>query len=156
MNINPGSNMKIKKIILYLFSLTLFYTYGCGGGTETIKVSLHCDEDCNENNAVVIKIYQLKNADKFSHASFESLLRNPDETLGDDLIADGKSEKLMAPNDTFIINDYEIKKDAAYIGIVGDFHSPATDGWRQIIPAGDIGDILVRIHSNSLSVQEGD
>lgn len=148
--------MKIIKATFYLFLLVLLHAYGCGGGTETIQVNLHCDEDCNENNAVVVKIYQLRNADKFSHASFESLLRNPDETLGDDLIADGKAEKLMTPNDSFTIDEYKINKDAAYIGIVGDFHSPATDGWRQIIPVADIGDISVRVHSNSLSVQQGD
>jgi type VI secretion system VasD/TssJ family lipoprotein len=148
--------MITKKITFSLFLTVLLFVCGCGGGTESINVFVHCDQDCNENNAVVVKIYQLKNADKFSHASFESLLRNPDETLGDDLIAAGKSEKLMAPNESFSITDYEIKKDAAYIGIVGDFHSPATDGWRQIIPAKDIGDITVRIHSNSLTVQEGD
>lgn len=148
--------MKIKNIILCLFLPILLFTYGCGGGPETINVSVHCDEDCNGDNAIVVKIYQLRNADKFSHASFESLLRNPDTTLGDDLIADGKSEKLMAPSESFSIKNYEIKKDAVYIGIVGDFHSPAADGWRQIIPTGDLGDITVRIHSNSLSVQEGD
>jgi len=148
--------MKIKKVILCLFLPILLYSYGCGGAPETINVSLHCDEDCNGSNAVVVRIYQLRNADKFSHSSFESLLRNPEATLGDDLIADGKSEKLMAPDESFSINNYEIKKDAAYIGIVGDFHSPAADGWRQIIPAGDIGDITVRIHSNSLTVQEGE
>jgi len=148
--------MKIKNAVLYFIPLLLFYISGCGGGPETINVSLHCDADCNESNAVVIKIYQLRNADKFSHASFESLQRNPDATLGDDLLAGAKYEKLMAPDETFKISEYEIKKDAAYIGVVGDFHTPSTDGWLQIIPVKGIGDVSIKIHSNSLSVQEGE
>jgi type VI secretion system VasD/TssJ family lipoprotein len=143
-------------IILIFFALVLYVIPGCGGGTETINVSLSCDNDCNEGNAVVVRIYQLRNSDKFTHASFESLLRSPDETLGDDLIAGAKYEKLMAPDESFKISDYEIKKDAAYIGIVGDFHSPAKDGWYEIIPVKDIDDISVKIHSNSLSIQKED
>ena len=146
----------MKPILLFIFSLLLLVYSGCGGGTETINVSLHCDSDCNESNAVVVKIYQLKNADKFSHASFESLLRNPDETLGDDLIAGAKFEKLMTPDESFKLSDYEIKKDAAYIGVVGDFHSPAKDGWSEVIPVKDIDDLSIKIHSNSLSVEKGE
>jgi type VI secretion system VasD/TssJ family lipoprotein len=144
----------MKKIILFFFPIILLIASGCGGGNETIDVSLHCDSDCNESNAVVIKIYQLRNADKFRHASFESLVRNPDETLGDDLIAGAKYEKLMTPDESFKINKYEIKKDAAYLGIVGDFHTPAKDGWLEVIPVKDIDDLIVNIHSNSLSVQK--
>jgi len=144
----------MKKIALLLYITAIIIFSGCGGGGETISVSLQCDSDCNENNAVVVKIYQLRNADKFTHASFESLVRNPDETLGDDLITGGKFEKLMTPDESFPINEYEINKDAAYIGIVGDFHTPAKDGWFQVIPVKDIDDLIIRIHSNSLTVEE--
>lgn len=144
----------MKKYFLLLFPLVLLYISGCGGGNETVNISMRCDTDCNESNAVVIKIYQLKNAEKFSHSSFESLVRNPDETLGDDLIAGSKFEKLMAPDETFDLSKYEINKDAAYIGIVGDFHTPAQDGWFQVLPVKDINDFSITIHSNSLSVQK--
>ena len=143
---------KFNSVILLL--LLLVYA-GCGG-PQMINVSMHCDGDCNESNAVVVKIYQLKNADKFSHASFESLLRSPDETLGDDLIAGAKYEKLMAPDESFKLTDYEIKKDAAYIGVVADFHTPAKDGWFEVIPVKDIDDLSIKIHSNSLSVVKGE
>ena len=144
----------MKKIILVLFPLLLIAATGCGGGSQTVNVSLQCDTDCNESNAVVVKIYQLRNSDKFSHSSFESLVRNPDETLGDDLIAGSKFEKLMAPDETFDLSKYEINKDAVYIGIVGDFHSPAKDGWFEVIPVKDINNFSVKIHTNSLSIQK--
>lgn len=144
----------MKKYFLLLLPLILLYSSGCGGGNETVNISMSCDADCNESNAVVIKIYQLKNAEKFSHASFESLVRNPDETLGDDLIASSKFEKLLTPDEKFDLSKYEINKDAAYLGIVGDFHTPAQDGWFQIVPVKDIDDFSITIHSNSLSVQK--
>jgi type VI secretion system VasD/TssJ family lipoprotein len=145
----------MKYFSLFIFSILLLVFSGCGGA-EKISVSFHCDNDCNESNAVVVKIYQLKNADKFTHASFESLLRSPDETLGDDLIAGAKYEKLMTPDESFKLSDYEIKKDAAYIGVVGDFHTPAKDGWFQVIPVKDIDDLSIKIHSNSLTVEKGE
>lgn len=144
----------MKKYLLLLLPLILLFTSGCGGGNETVNISMRCDTDCNESNAVVIKIYQLKNAEKFSHASFESLVRNPDETLADDLIAGSKFEKLLTPDEKFDLSKYEINKDAAYLGIVGDFHTPAKDGWSQVIPVKDIDDFSITIHSNSLSVQK--
>ena len=146
----------MNKFFLLFYILILVTLTGCGGGNETINISMQCDTDCNESNAVVINIYQLKNSDKFSHASFESLVRDPDGTLGDDLIAGAKYEKLMTPDETFKLNKYEIQKDATYIGIVGDFHTPAKDGWFQVIPVKDIDDFVIKIHSNSLSVQKED
>ena len=126
---------------------------GCGGGPHTINVNLHCNDNCNNDNAVVIKIYQLKNAEKFRHASFESLVRNPEELLGDDIIPNSKVEKLLVPGETHDISNLELKGDASFIGILGDFHSPATDGWKQIVPIdSDLGKIKVTVLENSLSV----
>ena len=142
------------------FSLIIYYSLfiiisGCGGGEQSLKVNLKCDADCNDNNAIVIRMYQLKNADKFSHASFESLLRNPEATISDDLIPDSKFEVTLVPDQIFQIKDYTIKDDAKYIGIVGDFHSPAKDGWLQIIPVNqDINSLRVLVHQNYLSVEK--
>ncbi len=120
-------------LIIFIYCLS-FALLGCGGGIQTVKVNLDCDNDCNGNNAIVVRIYQLKNSDKFSHASFESILRNPDATLADDIIPDSKFEITLVPGQTFQLKDYALKQGAKYIGVVGDFHSPAQDGWLQIIP----------------------
>ena len=112
-----------------------------------------CDENCNGNNAVVIKIFQLKSADKFRTASFESLLRSPESVLGDDMIPNSKYEKLMVPGENFNLSELEIKSDAMFFGIVGDFHSPSKDGWFQVISLEDSPDEMkIEIHENSLSV----
>lgn len=160
MNINKktsfnGEQMKIIRSLV-LIVLILLVT-SCGGGPQIINFSLMCGENCNNNNAVVIKIFQLKNAEKFRHASFESLIRNPDEQLGDDLVPNTKLEKMMIPNETYEIKNIEIKQDASFIAVIGDFHSPAQDGWKQLIPIdSDIEDIKVSIYENYLSAVSSD
>lgn len=146
--------MKNIPALFLFFNLILI---GCGGGPQTINVNLLCNENCNNNNAVVVKIYQLKNAEKFRHANFESLVRNPDELLADDLIPNTKIEKLLVPNESHDFNELEIKNDAAFLAVIGDFHSPSLDGWKQLIPIdSDLKNIKVKISENSLSVEIDD
>lgn len=141
------------KIFIQLFALILLVTGGCGSSIQTINVNMFCDENCNNNNAVVIKMFQLKNADRFRTASFESLIRNPEAILSDDLIPNSKYEKLMVPNESFKLSNIEIKSEAMFLGIIGDFHSPSKDGWLQVISFEDgPEEIKINIHENSLSV----
>jgi type VI secretion system VasD/TssJ family lipoprotein len=106
-------------------------------------------------NAVQMKIVQLKSAEKFKLASRESLLRNPDETLGDDLIPNSKVEKIMIPGETFSLENVELSEETKYIGIFGDFFSPSTDGWSQLIDVSEGKDeIKITIGKNFLSVSE--
>ncbi len=138
--------------ILFVF-LSLSFLSGCGG-VQMISVDMKCDENCNGNNAIVVKIYQLKNGDKFRNASFESMISNPEEVLGDDLIVNSKYEKTLVPEESFMIDEYEIKPEAIYLGIVGDFFSPAKDSWRQIIQATDVDNIKITVHESSISVDK--
>ena len=146
----------MRSIFIILFFSTLILTTGCGSSVETINVDMTCDDNCNESNAIVVKIYQLKNADKFRNASFESLISNPEEVLGDDLIPDSKYEKTLIPGEFFQVNEYEIKPEAVYIGIVGDFHSPAKDSWLQVLQTEEIDKLNISIHENSISFTKED
>jgi len=146
----------MKQSLLFLFFYSLIFITGCGSSVQTINIDMTCDENCNENNAIVVKIYQLKNADNFRNASFESLIFNPEEVLGDDLIPDSKYEKTLIPGESFQINEYEIKPEAGYIGIVGDFHSPAKDSWFQVVSAYDIDKLNIMVHENSISITKED
>ncbi len=138
--------------IIYCFSLILF---GCGGGTQTVKVNLKCNDDCNGNNAIVVSIYQLKSADKFRNASFESLLRDPVTTLAGDLLPDSKFQITLVPGQIYQLKKYTVQKDAVYIGVVGDFHSPANDGWLKVIPVtSGINPLNIIVHKNYLTVQK--
>lgn len=141
--------MKYVLTILVLYSL--IFLSGCGGA-QTISIDMTCNENCNGKNAIVVKIYQLKNADRFRNASFESLISKAEEILGDDLIPGSKYEKTLIPDESFKIEEYEIKPEAGYLGIVGDFYSPAKDAWLQVVPASDIDNLTIMIHENSISV----
>ena len=139
-------------IKLLIFSCIVLF-YNCGGGIKTIAIDVMTEDDANGGNAVVVTIYQLVNADKFHYASFESLMTKPEETLGSDIIPNSKYVRTMVPGENFQLQEYEIKNDAAYLGIVADFHSPAKDGWQQVIPLeSDFSELKISIHESSLSV----
>lgn len=137
-----------------IFPLLIYFT-GCGSGIQTINLALSSDVNANGGNAVVINIYQLTNDDKFQYASFNSLLNNAEETLANDLIPNSIIEKTMVPNENYDLKELELNKDTAFLGVLGDFYSPAKDGWKLIIPVdSDIESLKISIHENSLSFQK--
>jgi type VI secretion system VasD/TssJ family lipoprotein len=137
----------------YLSILILIFLTGCGG-SDTLQLDLQCSENCNNNNVIVVRLYQLKNAERFKFASHESLIRRPEETLGEDLIPNSKFEKIIGPNETFSVKELEVISGASYLGIIGDFHSPAKDGWQQVVPINSgIDKVKVTITENSLLVE---
>jgi len=147
------------KNILYGFLFIIISTLlsGCGGGNEMIQINLFCDENTNGGNAVVVTVYQLTNADKFRFSSFESLTKNPEATLGSDLVANSKFDRTMVPGESFQLDELEIKKEAAFLGIIADFHSPSADGWQQLIPLNNgIDELIISVHENSISVTVDD
>jgi type VI secretion system VasD/TssJ family lipoprotein len=142
-----------------IFTIIIFlnFLYGCGSSVQTVEVLLHCDDDCNENHAVVVTVFQLKNADKFEHASLESLLRDPEGILAAELIPETKYEKTMIPGEDFHLDNFEIKAEAKFFGIIGDFNSPAKDGWMQIVPIdSDTEGLNILVHKNFLSAVKKD
>ena len=144
----------IKNLFIILILVCLVSLCGCGGGIKTVRIDVVSDDNANNGNAVVVTIYQLVNADKFRYASFESLMKKPEETLGSDIIPNSKYERTLVPGEIFQLKEHEIKSDAAYLGVIADFHSPAKDGWQQIISLdSDFDQLKISIHENSLSFE---
>ena len=144
----------LKSLIAILILTNLILLNGCGGA-RTVGVEVVSDNDANNGNAVVVTIYQLLNADKFRYASFESLMKNPEETLGSDVIPNSKYERTMIPGEKFKLDDYEIKPEATFLGVIADFHSPAKDGWQQLVDlSSGIDEMQISIHENSISFEE--
>ena len=147
-----SKNLSSFSITIFVLTFIIFLS-GCG--SPTTNIILKSTDDSNEMNAAQMKIVQLKSAEKFKLASREALLRNPDETLGDDLIPNSKVEKIMIPGETFSLENVELSEETKYIGIFGDFFSPATDGWSQLIDVSEGKDeIKIVIGKNFLSVSE--
>jgi len=144
---------KILSLSISLFVLSVLFLLGCG--SQSINILMKSTEDSNEMNAVQMKIYQLRSSEKFKLASRESLLRNADETLGEDLIPNSKIEKIMIPGETYNIENLDVTDETKFIGIVGDFFSPAKNSWSQLIDISEgQDDIKVIIGKNFLSVSE--
>ena len=138
---------------IFFFSSFLFLLIGCGN--QTVNILMQSTSDSNEMNAVQIKIYQLKSSEKFLLANRESLLRTPEETLGEDLIPNSKVQKIMIPGEIYNIENIEVSEETKLIGIVGDFFSPAQDSWSQLIDITERQDnIKVIIGKNFLTVTE--
>ena len=143
------------KILFITLTISLLLFVHCGGGTRTLRIDVYSDENANSGNAVVVTIYQLINADKFRFASFESLMKNPEETLGSDIIPNSKYERTMVPGENFQLEEHEIKNDAAYLGVIADFHSPAKNEWQQIIELNsDFDELKISIHESSISIEK--
>ena len=88
-------------------------------------------------------------------ASRESLLRNPEETLGEDLVPNSKVQKIMIPGESYEIENIDVFEKTKLIGIVGDFFSPAKDSWSQLIDITEGQDnIKVIIDKNFITVTE--
>jgi len=137
----------------FMILVSMIYFTGCGSGVQTINIDLSSDANANGGNAVVIKIYQLKTDNKFRYAQYESLLKNAEETLANDLIPPIK-EETMTPSEKYPLKEFKLSKDAAFLGVVGDFHTPAKDSWKKIIPLdSDIEYLKIFIHENSLTIE---
>lgn len=111
-----------------LFLCIFIFLWECS--SNKIHINLKCADNCNNGNAVVVYILQLTNSEKFLRASRESLLKNPQDIVGDELVY--KLEKTLVPGESFILPDHKIKKGVLYLGIMGDFYSPSEKRWRQI------------------------
>ena len=143
----------MREFTFIIFAFIIYFT-GCGSGIQTINIDLISDANANGGNAIVIKIYQLTNDDKFRFADFKSLWKNAEETLVNELIPPFIEETIV-PNKNYELKEFEISKDAAFVGVVGDFHSPSKDGWRLIISVdSDIDHLKILILENSLSLQK--
>ncbi len=60
----------------------------------------------------------------------------------------------MVPGESFNLDELEIKKEAAFLGVLADFHSPSADGWQSVVDLKDgIDKLTVKVQDNSISVQ---
>lgn len=116
--------------IFYFIFLQIILLMVIGCSSNKINLVIKCSNESNNGNAVVISILQLASPEKFESASKESLLKNPKEVLGNELIY--SKQQSLVPGQLLPINDYEIKEGVLFLGIMGDFYSPSGNRWRQI------------------------
>lgn len=102
----------------------------------TSRAELNLDDDA-ASSPVVIRIYQLKTADKFSAAPYLSLVDDDAETLGDTLLA--SKEFVLKPSSSISI-DVPFDSKAEFVGIVALYKEPdlKKDNWRLLLKRRDL------------------
>lgn len=82
--------------------------------------------------SVVIRLYQLRDANEFSKLTFDTLIIGHPETelLGPSLIS--KTDLVLVPGGTYAA-PVKLLDETRYLGIVGLFRKPDPHLWRQLV-----------------------
>lgn len=98
---------------------------------------------------VVIKIYQLAARTTFDSKDFFQLYENPQEQLGEDLLA---SEDLELQPDDHVIHTLHLKPGTQYVGIVVAFRDIEKAKWRLVAPVDERDYDTLNLALDSLSI----
>lgn len=100
------------------------------------RAELNTDDD-GRSSPVVIRIYQLKDADNFNAASYQELVDNDSEILQESLI---ESKEVVLKPDTSISIDTPFDKKADVVGVIALFKEPnlKDNSWRILLERGDL------------------
>lgn len=107
--------------------------------------------------ALVVKLYQLKDIQRFQNAAYADLLDDDREAaaLGDDLIS--SREVLLLPRQHYHV-DERMRADATELGVVALFRSPAARRWRAAFDArtSQEAGITIGLHACAMTVTRGE
>ena len=126
--------VNIMKTIIKTFALILllFLIRACTFSAVKMQftASSHINPDIkNRALPVLIRVYQLSQADIFNHATFQQLWLNDDQALGSSLIK--RQEIILNPKSTAIVNIIP-DENAHYIGVIALYRNPKQSQWRII------------------------
>lgn len=132
-----------KAIIL----LSLTFLCACSSTPKQYAINGEGDQILNRDTngkslSVVVRIYQLKDANEFSKLTFDTLAAGYPESdlLGQSLLL--KSDVILVPGGSYTSSE-KLLDDTRFIGIVGLFRNPDPHHWRQLVDVSEIG-----IHRN--------
>lgn len=102
----------------------------------TGRAELNMDDN-SRSSPVVVRIYQLKDADLFNSATYQDLVIQDSETLNDALI---ESKEIVLKPDTSISIDVPFDKKANVVGIVALYKEPdlKANSWRLVLTRSDL------------------
>jgi len=115
---------------------------GCGGTPkQDVVLTLKATHDLNPDldgtpHSVVVRVYTLKEQDRFNKATFKDLWKHDRDTLGNDLLA--WKEITVHPDSQHPLElEVELKKGEGFLGVVAFFLEYQGKTWRQILPLKD-------------------
>lgn len=108
------------------------------------------------SNAVVVKVYRLRNNATFLGAPYEALLDGAREkaTLGQDLL--DVRELTLVPGQKLEFKE-KLPADTGYLAVAALFRTPAAERWRYTFPvdAVNVKGVIVGVHGCALTVSQG-
>ena len=102
----------------------------------TARAELNMDDD-NLSSPVVIRIYQLKNADMFNSVFYEDLVNQDSDALKESLL---ESKELILKPNTSLSVDIPFDKKADVVGIAALYKDPnlKENSWRLVLTRSDL------------------
>lgn len=135
----------------------------CSSATRDVRVALVSTRSLNAMEAgsglpVMVRIYQLRDRDKFENASFRSLWKQDREFLGDDLVS--RKDLILHPeSETLVDLAVEVKKGVEYVGIMALFRNPEGNSWRKVLSSDLSGipfmtpEVRVMLDNNTVTLE---
>ncbi|MCT6867191.1 MAG: type VI secretion system lipoprotein TssJ [Gilliamella apicola] len=108
----------------------------------TARAELNMDDD-NLSSPVVIRIYQLKNADMFNSVFYEDLVNQDSDALKESLL---ESKELILKPNTSLSVDIPFDKKADVVGIAALYKAPnlKENSWRLVLKRSDLNIVKPR------------
>jgi type VI secretion system protein VasD len=118
-------------------------------------VGLNTDSQ-GRSNAVVVKVYRLRNNASFLGSSYETLMDSGREkaSLGQDLL--DVREVMLVPGQKLEFKE-KLPADTAFLAVAALFRSPTAERWRYTFPvdATNTKGVIVGVHGCALTVSQG-
>lgn len=111
----------------------------CASGPKVYEIRGEADQMVNRDVSgaplsVVVRLYQLKDAQEFSKLTFDTLAggRPESELLGTELLE--KNEVVLVPGNKHTSTD-KLREETKYVGVVAFFRKPDQHYWRYLVDA---------------------
>jgi type VI secretion system protein VasD len=133
--LNAVRNLSVVLIILIMGGVTV----GCGSGVKDVRLIFLPTHRLNPDESgaplsVIVRVYQLKNREKFDRALFRELWKNDAKVLEGDML--GFREVTIYPETkTSVELQVDRKKGVQFLGVMALFRKPEEELWRQVLPS---------------------
>ena len=130
--LNAAFNLSVLLIMLIMGGVTV----GCGSGVKDVRVTLLPTNRLNPDESgaplsVIVRVYQLRNRERFERADFRALWKNDEKVLEGDLL-ERKEITVYPEAKTSVELQVDQKKGVQFLGIMALFRKPEGEQWRQV------------------------
>jgi type VI secretion system protein VasD len=126
---------------------------------RSIAIKLHAGSKLNVDAhgqplALIARIYKLRQRAAFEQAPYDTFLspQKEKEAFGADLLE--AKEVVLVPGQRYEVSE-KVSREAAFVGIVALFHSPAPQHWRLAFAAADLEKTGMTIGVNACALSVG-